>query len=111
VSSEEIWYKLNNIAFKLYHLNLEFNQLTSEELQFWKKFKQEDIFEPNSSAGLHQIHLNSLYIPRRQPSTTASTASATATSATDTKSVKTRQAAWFKEQTQGSTNMGGALLV
>ena len=33
-SSEEIWYKLNDIAFKLYHLNLEFNQLTSEELKF-----------------------------------------------------------------------------
>jgi len=33
-SSEEIWYKLNSIAYKLYHLNLEFNQLTSEELKF-----------------------------------------------------------------------------
>jgi len=36
---------LNSIAYKLYHLNLEFNQLTSEELKFWKQFKQEDIFE------------------------------------------------------------------
>ncbi len=45
VSSEEIWHKLNSIAYKLYHLNLEFNQLTSEELKFWRTFKQEDIFE------------------------------------------------------------------
>jgi hypothetical protein len=47
-SSEEIWYKLNNIAYKLYHLNLEFNQLTSEELKFWRQFKQEDIFASGS---------------------------------------------------------------
>jgi hypothetical protein len=52
-SSEEIWYKLNNIAFKLYHLNLDFNQLTSEELKFWKTFKQEDIFEWLSGSPIH----------------------------------------------------------
>jgi len=33
-SSEEIWYKLNGIAYKLYHFNLEVNQLASEELKF-----------------------------------------------------------------------------
>jgi hypothetical protein len=33
-SSEDIWYKLNSIAYKLYHLNLDFNQLTSEEFKF-----------------------------------------------------------------------------
>jgi len=52
-SSEEIWYKLNDIAFKLYHLNLEFNQLTPEELRFWKQFKQEDIFEWLSGSPIH----------------------------------------------------------
>jgi hypothetical protein len=51
--SEEIWYKLNSIAYKLYHLNLEFNQLTSEELKFWKQFKQEDIFEWLSGSPIH----------------------------------------------------------
>jgi len=52
-SSEEIWYKLNSIAYKLYHLNLEFNQLTSEELKFWRQFKQEDIFEWLSGSPIH----------------------------------------------------------
>jgi hypothetical protein len=52
-SSEEIWYKLNSIAYKLYHLNLEFNQLTSEELKFWKQFKQEEIFEWLSGSPIH----------------------------------------------------------
>jgi len=52
-SSEEIWYKSNSIAYKLYHLNLEFNQLTSEELKFWKTFKQEDIFEWLSGSPKH----------------------------------------------------------
>jgi len=52
-SSEEIWYKLNSIAYKLYHLNCEFNQLTSEELKFWKQFKQEDIFEWLSGSPIH----------------------------------------------------------
>ncbi len=55
VSSEEIWYKLNSKAYKLYHLNLEFNQLTSEELKFWKQFKQEDIFEAQY---IHRIILS-----------------------------------------------------
>ncbi len=54
-SSEEIWYKLNSIAYKLYHLNLEFNQLTSKELQFWKMFKQEDIFEWLSGSPIHPL--------------------------------------------------------
>jgi hypothetical protein len=52
-SSEEIWYKLNSIAYKLYHLNLEFNQLTSEELKFRKQFKQEDIFEWLPGSPIH----------------------------------------------------------
>jgi len=50
---EEIWYKLNNITYKLNHLNLDFHQLTSEELKFWKKFKQEDIFEWLSGSPIH----------------------------------------------------------
>jgi len=53
VSSEEIWYKWNSIAYKLYHLNLEFNQLTSKEFKFWKQFKQEDIFECQSGSPIH----------------------------------------------------------
>jgi len=52
-SSDEIWYKLNDIAYKLYHLNLEFNQLTSEELRFWKQFKQEEIFKWLSGSPIH----------------------------------------------------------
>jgi hypothetical protein len=52
-SPDEIWYKLNGIAYKLYHLNLEFNQLTSEELAFWKSFPQEDIFEWLSGSPIH----------------------------------------------------------
>ena len=52
-SPDEIWYKLNGIAYKLYHLNLEFNQLTSEELAFWKSFRQEDIFEWLSGSPIH----------------------------------------------------------
>jgi len=75
-SSEEIWYKLNNIAFKLYHLNLDFNQLTSEELKFWKTFKQEDIFEWLSGSPIHPpdyteyIHIRSSFNeppPQDQP--------------------------------------------
>jgi hypothetical protein len=31
-SPEEIWYKLNSIAYKLYQLNFEFYQLTPQEL-------------------------------------------------------------------------------
>ncbi len=34
-------------------MNLEFNQLTSEELRFWKQFKQEDIFEWLSGSPIH----------------------------------------------------------
>ncbi len=34
-------------------MNLEFNQLTSEELKFWKQFKQEDIFEWLSGSPIH----------------------------------------------------------
>jgi hypothetical protein len=58
VSSEEIWYKLNDIAYKLYHLNLDFNQLTAQELQFWRQFKQEDIFEWLSGSAIHTQDYN-----------------------------------------------------
>ena len=34
-------------------MNLEFNQLTSEELRFWKQFRQEDIFEWLSGSPIH----------------------------------------------------------
>jgi hypothetical protein len=50
---EETWYKLNNIAFKLYHSNLEFEDLTSQELKFWKSFDQEDIFEVLTGSPIH----------------------------------------------------------
>jgi transposase InsO family protein len=52
-SPDEIRYKLNGIAYKLYHLNLEFHQLTSEELAFWRSFRQEDIFEWLSGSPIH----------------------------------------------------------
>ena len=42
---QDIWYKLNDIAYKLYHLNLTFKQLTPQEELFWKSFEQKDIFE------------------------------------------------------------------
>jgi hypothetical protein len=42
---KDIWSKLNNIAHKLYHLHLSFQQLTSEEQQFWSSFALRDIFE------------------------------------------------------------------
>ena len=42
---QDIWYKLNNIAHKLYHLNLTLNQLTPQEEFFWKSFELKDIFE------------------------------------------------------------------
>ena len=42
---QDIWYKLNSIAYKLYHLNLTFKQLTPQEELFWKSFQQKDIFE------------------------------------------------------------------
>jgi len=41
------------IAYKLYHLNLEFNQLTPQELKFWKQFKQGDFFEWLSGSPIH----------------------------------------------------------
>ncbi len=63
-SSDEIWCKLNSIAYKLYHLNLEFNHLTSEELNFWKQFKQEDIFEWLSGSPIHPPDYSE-YIPIR----------------------------------------------
>ncbi len=34
-------------------MNFEFNQITSEELKFWKQFKQEDIFEWLSGSPIH----------------------------------------------------------
>ena len=52
-SSDKIWYKLNFIGYKLYHLNLDFNQLTLEELNFWRSFCQEDIFEWLSGSPIH----------------------------------------------------------
>ncbi len=55
LSSEEIWYKLNSIAYKLYLLNLEFNQLTPQELQFLRQFKQEDIYEWQSGSPIHSM--------------------------------------------------------
>jgi hypothetical protein len=42
---EEIKYKLNNIAYKLYHLKFAFKQLTSQEQQLWKSFPLCDIYE------------------------------------------------------------------
>ena len=42
---QDIWYKLNNIAYKLYHMNLTFKQLTPQEELFWKSFEQKYIFE------------------------------------------------------------------
>ena len=42
---KDIWYKLNSIAHKLYHLNLSFQQLTAQEQQFWSSFQLRDIFE------------------------------------------------------------------
>ena len=42
---EEIWYKLNNIAFKLYQSHSDLNQLTAQEQAFWKSFKLADIYE------------------------------------------------------------------
>jgi hypothetical protein len=45
IIENEIWYKLNGIAYKLYHLNFSFNQLTPQELQFWESFDRKDVFE------------------------------------------------------------------
>jgi hypothetical protein len=42
---EEIKYKLNSIAYKLYHLKSAFDQLTSQEQQLWKTFPLCDIYE------------------------------------------------------------------
>jgi hypothetical protein len=42
---EEIKYKLNSIAYKLYHLKFAFKQLTSQEQQLWKSFSLCDIYE------------------------------------------------------------------
>ena len=57
-SADEIWYKLNGIAYKLYHLNLDFNQLTSQELKLWKSFPQEDIFEWLTGSPIHPPDYN-----------------------------------------------------
>ena len=38
-------YKLNSIAYKLYHLKFAFNQLTSQEQNLWKSFSLCDIYE------------------------------------------------------------------
>jgi hypothetical protein len=42
---EEIKYKLNSIAYKIYHLKFAFKQLTSQEQQLWKSFPLCDIYE------------------------------------------------------------------
>jgi hypothetical protein len=42
---EEMKYKLNSIAYKLYHLKFAFNQLTSQEQNLWKSFSLCDIYE------------------------------------------------------------------
>ena len=39
-------------------MNLDFHKLTSEELKFWKKFKQEDIFEWLSGSPIHPPDYN-----------------------------------------------------
>ena len=54
----KIWYKLNGIAYKLYHLHLDFNQLTTEELKFWRSFDQEDIFEWLTGSPIHPPDYN-----------------------------------------------------
>jgi ribosomal 50S subunit-recycling heat shock protein len=38
-------YKLNSIAYQLYHLNKTFEQLTPQDYLFWKSFDQRDIFQ------------------------------------------------------------------
>ena len=45
VNDAEIHYKLNSIAYQLYHLNKTFEQLTPQELTFWKSFDQREIFQ------------------------------------------------------------------
>jgi hypothetical protein len=42
---QQIEYKLNSIARKLYHFNFTFEQLTSQEQAFWSSFQLRDIFE------------------------------------------------------------------
>jgi hypothetical protein len=42
---EEIRYKLNSFAYKLYHSKSAFNQLTSQEQKLWKSFPLTDIYE------------------------------------------------------------------
>jgi hypothetical protein len=42
---EEIKYKLNSIAYKIYHFKFAFKQLTSQEQQLWKSFPLYDIYE------------------------------------------------------------------
>ena len=42
---QQIEYKLNSIARKLYHFNFTFEQLTSQEQEFWSSFQLKDIFE------------------------------------------------------------------
>jgi hypothetical protein len=42
---EEIKYKLNTIAYKLYRLKFAFEQLTSQEQHLWKSFPLCDIYE------------------------------------------------------------------
>ncbi len=41
---EETKYKLNSIAYKLYHLKFAFKQLTSQEQRLWKSFPLCDMY-------------------------------------------------------------------
>jgi hypothetical protein len=58
-STEEIWYKLNSIAYKLYHLNLDFKQLTTEELKFGKSLNKKAFLSGYQGAQFnHRTTLN-----------------------------------------------------
>jgi len=57
---------LNSIAYKLYHLNLEFNQLTPQELNFWKQLNQEDIFEWLSGSPIHPLDYSEYILSFRE---------------------------------------------
>jgi len=117
----------NSIAYKLYHLNLDFNQLTSEELKFWKTFKTREhfgvaIWKPNTPTRLLRVHLHLLHNHGRSPSPSATTSSTTTTAAsttgsrsskpgTRTKSLQTGQTSRVEKQTKRTDRTGSALRI
>jgi len=99
-SSEEIWYKLNSIAYKLYHLNLEFNQLTSEELRITQSISAfaQQLWNNNRFYNSTNRFNNRSHLPNRDLLLQIQFRDQVRESQVDRQAPKTKQRTRFREQ-------------